>query len=57
MLIFGILSILYFRIINAWGVLLTPYQTFFHNENRKGDYIWEKYEYDHRYDDNKLYKL
>lgn len=47
---------LYVRIVISWGVLLYPYQTFFTNEIRRGDYIEEKYEYDHNYDKDKMYR-
>lgn len=47
---------LYYRILFAWGVLLSPYKTFFTNGVREGDYIEEKYEYDHNYDLDKFYK-
>ncbi|MBO5611041.1 MAG: EpsG family protein [Prevotella sp.] len=47
---------LYYRILFAWGVLLSPYKTFFTDGVREGDYIEEKYEYDHNYDIDKFYK-
>lgn len=47
---------LYYRILFAWGVLLSPYKTFFTDGIREGDYIEEKYEYDHNYDIDKFYK-
>jgi len=48
--------LLYFRIIYAWGILLSPYKTFFTDGIREGDYIEEKYEYDHNYDTDKMYR-
>ncbi|MGM9813181.1 MAG: EpsG family protein [Muribaculaceae bacterium] len=48
--------LLYVRILFAWGVLLYPYKTFFSDGHRDGDFIYELYEYDNRYDDDKLYK-
>ena len=48
--------LLYIRIIYAWGVLLTPYKTFLTDGIREGDYIEEKYEYDHNYDTDKMYR-
>lgn len=48
--------LLYYRILFAWGVLLSPYKTFFTDGIREGDYIEEKYEYDHNYDIDKFYK-
>ena len=48
--------ILYFRIIYSWGILLTPYKTFLTDGIRDGDYIEEKYEYDHGYDVDKFYR-
>ena len=48
--------LLYFRIVYSWGVLLSPYKTFFTDGIREGDYIEEKYEYDNNYDIDKFYK-
>lgn len=48
--------ILFLRITISWGVLLRPYKTFFTNGVRDGDYIEQKYEYDHGYDLNKFYR-
>ena len=48
--------LLYFRIIYAWGVQLSPYKTFLTNGIREGDAIEEKYEYDHNYDTDKFYR-
>ena len=48
--------LLYIRIIYAWGVLLTPYKTFLTDGIREGDYVEEKYEYDHNYDTDKMYR-
>lgn len=47
---------LYFRILYSWGILLYPYKTFFSDGIREGDFIEEKYEYDHKYDENKFYR-
>lgn len=55
-LIMGICFFLYFRIVSMWGVLLSPYKTFFSSGIRQGDFIEQKYEYDHTYDDDKLYR-
>ena len=52
---YGMMCLLYLRIINGWGELLNPYKTFLTNGVRYDD-IWEKNEYDHRYDEDKLYK-
>lgn len=51
-----VVSALYFRIIFAWGVLLTPYKTFLTDGVREKDFIWDAYEYDHNYDKDKLYR-
>ena len=48
--------LLYIRIIYAWGVLLSPYKTFLTDGIREGDYVEEKYEYDHNYDTDKMYR-
>lgn len=47
---------LYLRIVMAWGVLLSPYKTFMTSGHRDGDFIYEMYEYDERYDVDKLYR-
>ena len=51
-----VVSALYFRIIFAWGVLLTPYKTFLTDGVREKDFIWDAYEYDHNYDKDKFYR-
>ena len=48
--------LLFFRILNGWGVLLTPYKTFFTNGYREGDIVHEDYEYDPEYDTDKFYR-
>ena len=52
---YTVMCLLYIRIIYAWGELLTPYKTFL-TDGVRYDAIWEKNEYDHRYDEDKLYK-
>lgn len=51
-----VVSALYFRILFAWGVLLTPYKTFLTDGVREKDFIWEQYEYDHNYEKDKFYR-
>ena len=51
------MGLLYFRILLSWGLLLSPYKTFLTNGVREDDFIWEENEYDHRYDEDKLYKI
>lgn len=48
--------LLFLRILISWGVLVTPYKTFLTSGHRDGDYIYEQYEYDHRYDSDKFYR-
>ena len=55
-LMFVVCFFLYFRILNAWGVLLTPYKTFLTDGYREGDFIHDYYEYDSMYDENKFYR-
>lgn len=50
-------ALLYIRIVLAWGILLSPYKTFFTDGHRDGDHIYQRYEYDAKYDKDKLYKL
>lgn len=49
---------LYMRVYNSWQLYLNlyPYKTFLTNGVRENDYSWIHYEYDHRYDSNKLYR-
>lgn len=47
---------LYLRIVLFWGIFLYPYKTFFNNGVRKGDGIYERYEYDRNYAQDKFYR-
>jgi len=47
---------LFNRIVNGWGIQLSPYKTFLTNGVREGDMIEVKYEYDHNYDRDKFYR-
>lgn len=50
---------LYIRVFNAWqaaGMNLYPYKTFLTDGHRKGDPVWDAYEYDLNYDKNKFYR-
>lgn len=49
---------LYIRIYVDWQnyLNLSPYKTFLTNGYRTGDYSWENYEYDHKYDTHKMYR-
>lgn len=49
-------ALLFFRILTQWGILLYPYKTFLTDGYRNGDFIYMRYEYDHNYDEDKLYK-
>ncbi len=44
------------RVVISWGVLLSPYKTFFTPGFRDGDFIHRIYEYDKKYDEDKFYK-
>ena len=60
-LVFFIIAICLFqytRVYYAWQQYLNlyPYKSFLTNGYRKGDYSWENFEYDHKYDENKLYR-
>lgn len=48
--------VLFLRIVILWGDLISPYKSFFTNGHREGDYIYNVYEYDTRYDTDKFYK-
>lgn len=47
---------LFNRILTSWGMMLYPYKTFLTNGFRKGDDIEARYEYDHNYDRDKMYR-
>jgi hypothetical protein len=49
-------AFLFLRILFSWGIMLYPYKTFFTNGARKGDFIYDKYEYDYGYDKDKFYR-
>ena len=49
--------VLFYRILSSWGILLYPYKTFLTPGIRQGDFVEELYEYDHAYDNDKLYNL
>lgn len=49
--------VLFFRITNGWAFNLTPYKTFLTNGYPCGErYIYNKYEYDGNYTNNKFYR-
>ena len=50
---------LYWRILTGWGSIgvFYPYKTFLTPGHRPGDHVWEEYEYDEGYDDDKFYRL
>lgn len=48
---------LFMRILLAWGILIYPYKTFFTKGVREGDWIYNRYEYDYKYEKDKLYNL
>lgn len=49
-------GILFIRIVLAWGLLISPYKSFFTDGHREGDKIYIVYEYDPQYDEDKFYK-
>lgn len=58
LMIIAVCLLLNMRIYTGWQVYLNlyPYKTFLTNSYREGDYSWTNYEYDHRYDKDKLYR-
>ncbi|WP_025797279.1 EpsG family protein [Hoylesella saccharolytica] len=48
--------LLYGRILIGWNIRAYPYKTFLTNGHRKGDPIYEQYEYDKQYDQDKFYR-
>ncbi|WP_448907871.1 EpsG family protein [Hoylesella shahii] len=56
LIVYAVVVFLYVRIVLGWGVLLTPYKTFFTNGIREGDFIYDKYEYNPNYADDKFHR-
>ena len=56
LVVYAVVLFLYVRIASAWGVLLSPYKTFFTNGVREGDFIRERFEYDADYENDKFYR-
>ncbi len=55
-MMFVVCFLLFFRILDGWGVQLSPYKTFLTDGYRAGDEVHEHFEYDDRYDENKFYR-
>ena len=57
-LMVAVMLALYVRVYFAWQNYnnLYPYKTFLTNGYRVPDYSWERYEYDHGYDQDKFYR-
>lgn len=56
LIVYAVVVFLYVRIVLGWGVLLTPYKTFFTNGIREGDFIYDRYEYNPDYADDKFHR-
>jgi putative membrane protein len=48
--------LLYGRILISWNIRAYPYKTFLTEGHREGDFIYDGYEYDPRYDYDKFYR-
>lgn len=48
--------LLYYRILDAWAFNMTPYKTFLTPGHTAAEWIYERYEYDPHYDEDKLYR-
>lgn len=57
-LMVAVMMVLYVRVYVSWQNYnnLYPYKTFLSDGYRYPDYSWERYEYDHRYDQDKFYR-
>lgn len=51
-----VLSLLYLRVVFSWGTILSPYKTFLTNGVRENDDVYERYEYDTKYAEDKMYR-
>ena len=56
LIVYAVVVFLYVRIVLGWGVLLTPYKTFFTKGIREGDFIYDRYEYNPNYADDKFHR-
>ena len=54
--VYIVATILYLRFVFNWGILISPYKTFLTNGHRQGDIIYEIFEYDDHYDEDKFYR-
>lgn len=48
--------ILFFRILNFWAFNLIPYKTFLTSGHTAAEWIYETFEYDQKYDNDKFYR-
>ena len=48
--------LLFYRVLDAWAFNLTPYKTFLTPGHTAAEWIYEDYEYDPHYDEDKLYR-
>lgn len=51
-----VMFVLFARIVIYWGGQISPYKTFLTNGYRKEDPIIQMYEYDWKYEENKMYR-
>lgn len=56
LLMIAVSFFLFNRILTSWGNQLYPYKSFLTDGVRPYDYVWSKFEYDHKYDDDKMYR-
>lgn len=49
-------AVLFVRILILWNIQVSPYKSFFTDGHREGDIIFQIYEYDRMYDNDKFYK-
>lgn len=55
-LIIVVMFLLFYRLAIGWGVQINPYKTFLTDGYRPGDLIMQKFEYDWKYEDDKMYR-
>lgn len=57
-LLITVMFVLFFRIYFSWQVVMNlyPYKTFLTNGHREGDPVYQKWEYDAKYDKDKFYR-
>ena len=55
-MLYLVATLLFLRFVFNWGILISPYKTFLTKGHRQNDPVFQSFEYDEKYDDNKFYR-